>query len=84
MAKCPNCNKDIDALYMSRLVRADINMSYNVSILNGALEVTHMDERDDEPEVRDTLSEEYSCPICEEVILGISSIDEAFEFLSKV
>ena len=83
MAKCPNCGSDITSLHMTRTVRADIDMSYNVSILpnNTDLDVTHMGERDSEPDIKDTLSESYYCPVCNEEIPNCESTDEAHEFL---
>ena len=85
MAKCPNCGSDITSLYMTRTVRADIDMSYNVYINSEHtdLDVTHMHERDSEPDIQDTLSESYYCPLCDEEIPDCESIDEAYKFLKE-
>lgn len=65
MPKCPACGKDIDSVYLDRLVSARVTRSFNVSYNPGSstLELTHMDERD-EVEVRDIISETYYCPEC--------------------
>ncbi len=86
VAKCPNCGKDVDSLYMTRAVRADIDMSYNVFLVKDSkfLWATHMDERDSKPDIRDTLDESYHCPHCGEDIPDCKSNDEAYKFLKGV
>jgi len=67
MGKCPVCNKDINALYLERRVSAVFDMSYNVHLSEGtdSLELTHMSERYEVPDIRDTLGETYYCPECD-------------------
>lgn len=86
MAKCPSCDSNINSFYMSRLVRANINMSYNASLdaSNTGLEVTHMPERESEPDILDTLSEAFLCPVCGAEIPNCGSVDEAYKFLKEV
>lgn len=81
MAKCPICNEDIDSLYMARRVSAVFDMSYNVHAGEDMayLELTHMPERDEEPDIRDTLDETYYCPLCDGEVA--KSSDEALTIL---